>query len=115
MNNIKISIYAITGDSFCVAAEDGEEVFKQIKKGFLEEKKIDISFLNVEMLTSAFLNTAIGKLYGEFDEDKIKDNLSVSDISNEDKLLLKRVVDTAKAYYKNPNQFEDSINKIIEG
>lgn len=115
MNKIKISIYAITGDSFCVAAEDGEKVFEQIKKGFSEGKKIDVSFLNVEMLTSAFLNTAIGKLYGEFDDKKIKDNLSVSDISDEDKLLLKRVVDTAKAYYKDPDQFEASINKIMEG
>ena len=68
----------------------------------------------MEMLTSAFLNTAIGKLYGEFDEKKIKNSLSVSDISNEDKLLLKRVVDTAKVYYKNPKQFEESIKQIME-
>lgn len=114
MNKIKISIYAITGDSFCVAAEDGEKVFEQIKKGFLEGKKIDISFLNIEMLTTAFLNTAIGKLYDEFDEKEIKNSLSISDISDEDKLRIKRVVDTAKAYYKDPDQFEKSINKIME-
>ncbi len=87
MSKIKIGIYAITGDSFCVAAEDGEKVFAQIKKALLERKKIDISFLNVEMLTSAFLNTSIGNIYGEFDENKIKDSLTVSDISDEDKLL----------------------------
>ncbi len=114
MNTIRLSVYSITGDSFCVAAEDGEKVFEQIRKGFLEGKKIDISFLNVEMLTSAFLNTAIGKLYGEFEEVKIKSNLTVSNISDEDKLLLKRVVDTAKAYYKDPDQFENSINEILE-
>ena len=114
MSKINIGIYAITGDSFCIAAEDGEKVFAQIKKALIEEKKIDISFLNVEMLTSAFLNTSIGKVYGEFDEDKIKSSLTVSDISDEDKLLLKRVVDTAKVYYKNPDQFEKSINEIME-
>ena len=114
MNKIKINIYAIVGDSFCIAAEDGEKVFKQLKKAIIKEKKIDISFLNVEILTSAFLNTAIGKLYGEFNENDIKAKLSVSDIIDEDKLLLKRVVDTAKAYYKNPSQFEESINKIME-
>ena len=114
METIKINVYAITGDSFCVAAEDGEKVFVQIKKGIIEGKKIDVSFLNVDMLTSAFLNTAIGKLYGEFDEDKIKETLSVSDISEEDRFLLKRVVDTAKAYYKDPHQFENSINAILE-
>ncbi len=114
MNKIKLSVYTIIGDSLGIAAEDGERVFKQIKKALLENKQVDISFLNIEMLTSAFLNTAIGKLYGEFDEKKIKNSLSVSDISNEDKLLLKRVVDTAKAYYKNPKQFEESIKQIME-
>lgn len=114
MKKIKISVYAITGDSLCIAAEDGDKVFEQIKTAILEKKKVDISFLNIEMITSAFLNTAIGKLYGEFEEKNIKDSLSVSDISNEDKLLLKRVVDTAKEYYKDPDQFEASIKKIME-
>ncbi len=112
-NKLKISIYTIVGNSLCITPEDGEKVFKQLKKALLEEKQIVITFLNVEMLTPAFLNTAIGKLYGEFDEDKIKNNISVSDISNGDKLLLKRVVDTAKIYYKDPGQFEDSINKLM--
>ena len=114
VNKINISIYAIVGNSICVSPEDGDKVFKQLKMALLEEKQIDISFINVEILTSTFLDTAIGKLYDEFDEDKIKDNLSVSDISNGDKLLLKRIVDTAKVYYKNPDQFEDSINEIME-
>jgi len=114
MDTIKINVYAITGDSFCVSAEDGQKVFEQIIKGINEDKKINLSFLNVEMLTSAFLNTAVGQLYGKYDGEKIKKTLSVSDISNEDKLLLKRVVDTAKTYYKDPDQFKDSINKILE-
>ena len=114
MNTIKLSVYSITGDSFCIAAEDGEKVFIQIRKALDEERSIDISFLNVDMITSAFLNTAIGQIYGNFDENKIKSRLSVSDIKDEDKLLLKRVIDTAKAYYKDPSQFENSINKIME-
>jgi hypothetical protein len=114
MNRIKISIYAITGDPFCVATDDGEKVFEQIKKIILKNRTVELSFLNVEMLTSAFLNTAIGKLYGEFDEEKIKNSILLSDIRDEDKLLLKRVVDTAKSYYKDPDQFEASINKIME-
>jgi hypothetical protein len=31
MDTIKLSIFSIVGDSFCVAAEDGEKVFKQIQ------------------------------------------------------------------------------------
>ncbi|MDA3940741.1 MAG: STAS-like domain-containing protein [Spirochaetia bacterium] len=113
MDVIKLSVYSITGDSFCIAAEDGEKVFLQLKKAMDEKLPVELSFLNVEMLTSAFLNTSVGQMYGNFDENEIKSRLSVSDIKDEDKLLLKRVVDTAKTYYKNPSQFEESINKIM--
>ena len=113
-NKIKINVFAVVGDSFCVAAEDGEKVLSQIKKGIIERKNIILSFQNVEMLTSAFLNTAIGKLYGEYDEKTIKQYLSVEEITDNEKLLLKRVVDTAKAYYRDPDQFEKSIKTIME-
>jgi len=114
MDTIKLSIFSIVGDSFCVAAEDGEKIFKQIQASIENEKKVILSFQNVEMLTTAFLNTAIGKLYGEYDEKKVREHLSVECIDDSDKLRLKRVIDTAKVYYTNPHQFEDSIRKIME-
>lgn len=43
-------------------------------------------------------------LYGEFSEEKL------SNISDDVKLLIKRVVDTAKTYYKDPER----INKTID-
>jgi hypothetical protein len=61
MEKVKLNIFAIVGDPFCVAAEDGEKVLNQIRTGFKGKKKITLSFQNVEMLTSAFLNTAVGK------------------------------------------------------
>lgn len=114
MDAIKLNVFSIVGDSFCVAAEDGEKVFKQIQMGIKKNKKIVLSFQNVEMLTTAFLNTAIGKLYGEFDEKTVKAHMAVEDMENSDKLRLKRVIDTAKAYYSNPTRLEDSIKKIME-
>ena len=74
---------------------------------------VELSFQNVDMLTSAFLNTAIGQLYRDFSEKQIRDLLSVTEIANEDKVLLKRVIETAKLYYKDPQWLEDSIKKIM--
>lgn len=113
MDKVKLSIYSIIGNTFCVAAEDGEKVFKQIKEALKKNKTVEVSFLNIEMLTSAFLNTAVGKLYGEFDEQKIKASLSVIDINKEDKALLKRVNDTAKLYYNDPDKMDKSIREIL--
>ena len=65
------------------------------------------------MLTSAFLNTAIGQLYRDFQEDSIRSSLSVEHLSSEDKALLKRVTSTAKLYYNDPERMENSIKEIL--
>ena len=94
-------------------AEDGEKVFTLISKAITDDKKVILSFLNVEMITTAFLNTAIGQLYRDFTEEKIKENLSVKDMTQNGLNALKRVVETAKLYYKDPEAMQRSINDIL--
>jgi hypothetical protein len=113
MKEIEVNIYSIVGNSFCVDSEDGEKVFELLKRILEQNNKAVISFLNVEMLTSAFLNTAVGRLYSLFSHEKIKASLSVKDISDDDKLLIKKVTDTAKAYYKNKEKAEKIENEIL--
>jgi len=113
MENIVINIFNIVGSSFCVEADDGEKVYTLLKKAVENNKKVTLSFQNVEMLTSAFLNTAIGQIYRDFDEELIKKLLSVDNMLPEDKVLLKRVTKTAKLFYKNPERMLQSINKIL--
>ena len=114
MDTIQLKIYNIVGSEFCVEAEDGEKVFMLISKALKEQKKVEISFQNVELLTTAFLNSAIGKLYKDFSEEAIKSALSVKDITQSGAVSLKRVVETAKAFYKNPDALRESVNKIME-
>jgi len=113
MENSTINIVNTVGDSFCVEAEDGQKVFEMIKKALAENRKVTLSFLNVEMLTTAFLNTAVGQLYRDFPEDEIRENLKVENISQSGLVSLKRVVDTAKLYYKDPEAMQRSINDIM--
>lgn len=113
MDNSTINIVNTVGDSFCVEAEDGQKVFELIKKVLTEKRKVTLSFLNVEMLTTAFLNTAIGQLYRDFPEEFIKENLRVENLSQSGLVSLKRVVDTAKLYYKDPDAMQRSINDIL--
>jgi Icc-related predicted phosphoesterase len=114
MQEINISVYGTVGSSFCVEADDGQKIYNLIEKSFKENKKILLSFQNVEMITTAFFNTAIGQLYRDFSEEEIKDNLSVENILPTDIILLKRVVPTAKLYYQNPERMQKSINEILE-
>ncbi len=113
MENSTINIVNAVGDTFCIEAVDGEKVFALIKKALAEKRKVTLSFLNVEMLTTSFLNTAIGQLYRDFSDEYIKENLSVENISQSGLVSIKRVVDTAKLYYKDPDAMQRSINDIL--
>ncbi len=108
-----IKVFEIVGARLCVASDDGERVHGQIAAALKEGKKVKISFANVDSLTSAFLNSAIGQLYGEFAEDKIKSGLSVCDIEKDDLELLKRVVDTAKEYFKDPERVKRARKEVL--
>ena len=112
--NITINIINIVGDALCIETESGEKVFQSIKKILQKNKKVTLSFLNVKMLTTAFLNTAIGKLYNDFSEDKIRDSIKIEDMSQSGLIALKRVVETAKLFYKDPEAMKKSIDEILE-
>jgi len=102
MENTTIAIVDTVCDAACIKAEDGQKVFELIKKTLSEGRMVTLSFLNVEMLASDFLTTAIGQLYGDFSVQFIKENLKIEDLSLTGAVSLKRVVDTAKMQYKNP-------------
>ena len=113
MNPIRIPVFNLVGSGFCVEDKDGDVVFNTISKALQQEQSVEISFQNVEMLTSAFLNTAIGQLYRDFSEEKIRALVKVIDIADADIALLRRVIETAKLYYKDPSWLEESVKLIM--
>lgn len=108
-----ISIYEVVGSPLCVASSDGQKVYDRLAVALKEGSAVKLSFRNVTTLTSAFLNAAIGQLYGELTEQQIRDLLKVQDIQQDDLALLKRVVDTAKAYFKDPQKFDQVVREEL--
>lgn len=103
---IRISMFEVVGSPLCVASDDGQKVYERVNTALEAERDVVVSFKNVSTLTSAFLNAAIGQLYGVFEEDQIRSKLKVEDAEQDDLVLLKRVVDNAKLYFKDPERFE---------
>ena len=108
MKNLVLSILEVVGSSLCVASDDGQKVYDRITAALKEGQSVTVSFLNVTSLTSAFLNAAIGQLYGSFSENEIRSKLRVTDLEPDDRALLKRVVDTAKEYFKDPERIKNA-------
>ncbi|MCP4411176.1 MAG: STAS-like domain-containing protein [Gammaproteobacteria bacterium] len=107
-DQIKIKVADLIGSPLCISAEDGQKIFGKVEQLVSAGKQVTISFDNVTMLISLFLNVAIGQLYGSFSEGVIRAQLKVEGLSSDDMELLKRVVDNAKKYYANKESYDDA-------
>lgn len=117
MKEIRIKIYQVIGNSAAVSSEDGKSLFKRIDESLENNLMVILDFSNIEFLTSAFLNTAIGQLYSKYDSPFLRQHLKVENMEKEDLLLLKKVVLTAKKYFsseENKERIEKSVEEALE-
>lgn len=112
--NLELSLYEIVGSPLCVASDDGQKVYDRLAAALEQDRGVTLSFHNITTLTSAFLNAAIGQLYGKFTEEQIRALLRVRDMLPDDMALLKRVVETAKQYFKDPQRFDQAVREAME-
>lgn len=113
-DEIMVKIYDLIGGPLCVSTEDGQAIHDKIAPLMRDGKKVALSFAKVETIISAFLNAAIGQLYGEFTEEKIRSLLSVREMEQSDIDLLKQVVDNAKVYFANRERFDQAWKQELE-
>ena len=111
--NLVLSVFEIVGSPLCVASGDGQKVYDRLDSALKEGGPVALSFRNITAVTSAFLNAAIGQLYGSFSEEQIRSMLAVQDMQPDDLALLKRVVETAKQYFKDPNRFNQAVRESL--
>ena len=112
--DIRISIFEVVGSPLCVASGDGQKVYERLTSALKAGGNVVLSFHNVTTLTSAFLNAAIGQLYGSFNEEQMRSLLKVEDVEADDLALLKRVVDNAKSYFKDPERYRQAVREMLE-
>lgn len=111
---VTIHVADIIGSQLCISAEDGQKVFEKIVVLLRQGKQVNISFEQVTMIISLFLNAAIGQLYNEFNEDELKSRLTVSGLADDDLAMLKRVLDNARRYYADPKSFDQAWRSEVE-
>ena len=97
---ILVKISSIVGGGICVSSDDGHKVHDVIHEIITSGDRAQISFASVTRMTTAFLNSAVGQLYGEFSEDFLKSRLAPPVDSEPWQLArLKLVVDRAKMFF----------------
>jgi hypothetical protein len=111
MRNVEINVFNIVRSPFCVEANDGQRVFESICNSFEQNRKVILSFSDIEIFTIAFFHTAVGQLYEDFSETKIKNSLELKDITPSGAVILKRMVDS---YYKTASVIKPDIDTLLD-
>ena len=114
VDEVKVSVISVVGNPICVASRDGDRLYDRIAEAFAAGYHVNLSFCNVTLLTSAFLNHAIGRLYGKFTAEEIETRLSYTDIEPDDKDMVDAVVDNAKQFFKDPDRHRQAVKAAEE-
>ncbi len=113
-NEIKINIYNEVGGSAAVSDTDGQKVFEKINKALKAGNVVILDFMNIEMVISAFLNTAVGQLYKEnYSVDFLRQNVKTLNMNKDDREILATVLKRAKEYYQNP-EYREKLNEALK-
>jgi hypothetical protein len=113
MGSTEIRLTEYANGPLCVTSQDGEKAFEAIRSALDAGNCVSICFTGVEDLTSAFLNAAIGQLYGIYDGILLKERLSVIDASPQDLLTLKRSIERSKEYFKDQERFNKAADSVL--
>lgn len=96
----KIRVYNITGPRAVLDTPDGDKILNELLDNFKNGHTVILDFENVDTILSMFLNSAIAPLYSIYDSEFLKEHLLIENMSDDDKITLKRVNSRAKQFYK---------------
>lgn len=112
-----IIIREIINGDIAVSTSDGDLIYNLLNDYLSANKKIKIDFEGISILTTAFLNAAIGQLYSNpfYSDVFLNSHLELINVEKEDRILFSEVVKRAKEYFRDKKGFEDSANSVIYG
>lgn len=106
---IIIRVADLIGAPRAVDAADGEKVFQKVLPVLQSGRSVRLSFDGITMVITAFLNAAIGKLYGSLPEDEVDRLLEVRDLLPPFQPSLDKAIEWSKAYYRDPERMRRAI------
>ena len=101
-NPIVIKISDYTATNLAVAADEGEKVYQTIVKLFSDYQTIVLDFSGIALLTTAYLNGAIGQLYKDYSSRELGERLKLKNVSQDVWMFLFCPLGN---YQKKSNQF----------
>lgn len=99
----------------CATPDEGLPIYNKIMTSLGKGEMVTLDFEQVELVTTAFLNVIIGRLYEKYTSEELNSLLKFRNLTPGIALRIKAVADTAKVYYKNQEQFDNDVDSVLYG
>jgi len=109
-----VNIKQIIGSDSALTPSSGELIYAVLEKEIASEVVVKLDFSGIEIITSAFLNSAVGRLYSKYSSTQLNKLLFVTNISTDDLELLKKVIERAKDYFSDQKSFNERLDGNLE-
>ena len=93
-----------------ISSDEAEKIYNVLRDILKKKERVVLDFNGISLLISSFLNSAIGKLYGEFKQDFIERFVAYENMDDQDEYILQRVIGRAKDYYGNKDLIKGIVN-----
>lgn len=113
-----LTVHTLINSKFAVKTEDGDLIYKKIIEEFSQSNNIKLDFSDIFLMTTAFLNAAIGQFYSNdslYNQEFLSKHLELANVQKEDLPLFKLVIERAKEYFKERNDLDNFINSNFYG
>ncbi len=107
-----IRVVDIIDSPIAVSTEKAQRVHTLLAKKLQAGEDVRLSFDGIETVITAFLNAALGQLYGAFSEDVITKHLEIVDAAPETQGMIERTVRNAKRYFANPELYRQAYREL---
>jgi hypothetical protein len=111
---MNVVISKLIESNVAISPRSGEVVYSYLDEAISKSEKVVLDFSGIEMMTTAFLNVAIGQLYHKFKPEQLNDSLTLINLEKEDVSLFLKVISRAKDYFKDQEAFNQKMNQRYE-
>lgn len=115
LNMTTLNINQIIKNDSAVSSDDGETIYNLILESIRAKEITELDFAGINIITTAFLNSAIGQLYDVFSSEELNEYILLKNVPKEDTIQFKKVIERAKEYFQNRKGLEGNANSNIYG
>ncbi len=98
-----------------ITPQEGQPIFAEIDRFLNEGYKVVLDFGGIDLMTTAFLNVVIGNLYKDHTSEQLKERLDFKNCNISTTERIKRVIETAKQFYKDKDGLEQTFDDVVYG